>query len=371
MSTKYQFLFVVISFSVIIACEKVDVPDPTEVPMSGPVFYSDLDLGGLPFSAQAGVDNYLMDATFKRDPLTGTVDLIGYLRPEDCNARSCVNSLKIILRDKKRANASFNIDQMINTSEIEFASTFSRDSALVKFIPSENSVTDATVFTWQINDEKEVHNRRSLESTLNRYDDYQVKLNLNHGSCKSLQIQTVNLSNGGCKTFIRVSDRKAAAVCNGKAPFKYKWSNGMLDSIVTLDAFAANNNVLSVQVIDSEGCMSEASLGFSPGASDERFCRTDFTYDSRLLELVDRGQIVRIFVEVSDQSGVIYRSNGFVQPQQAVFKILEVSDFERNERGQKTKKIVAEINCLLSQQDAPEKEIKLAGRISFAVAYPE
>ncbi|MCB0665592.1 MAG: hypothetical protein KDC80_07205 [Saprospiraceae bacterium] len=356
-----------------ISCEKVDVPDPVEVSDTEPVFYSKLNIGDSQFNASAGIDDYIMDTGFEQDPASSSIKLFGYLRHKNCTVRDCSNSLKIVLGDRLLTNANFNIDQFLSGNTFSYAATYSRDSSIVRFKPVLPELTDATALTWRFNDEKEVHNQRILERVLNRRHNYQLRLSLNQHACQSSQLQTINLATGGCSSRIRISDRKAVVTSTGSPPFRYQWSNGLRDSVITLEAVAVSaSKSLEVKVTDSKGCISEVSLGISPGSVDGQLCQTTFEYDSRLLQINNRENIAKVvYVEIVDNNGVAFRSDGFEQPRDAEFKIIEISDFENNTKGQRTKKIKAAIKCLLSAEDAPEKEIKLSGTVVFAVAYPD
>lgn len=356
----------------VFGCQKVDVPDPVEVPDASPVFYSELNLGDASFNAQAGVDDFIMDASFSRNQMDGSIDLIGELKPRSCSSLNCAKSLKIIIRDRPVAGVDFDVDQLLSRNSLPFPARFSRDSAVVRFKPVLPDLMEATAFTWRINDEREIHNQRIVERVLSRTGDYLVKLSLNQQSCQSSQLQTIHLTRGGCSSRIRIDGRKAIVTSTGVPPFKYQWSDGSQDSVIILDATTVSNTKkLEVKVVDSRGCVSQVALGIGPGIGNDRFCQTIFEYESRYLEIKNRDRSPGVYLEIVDEQGNIYRSDGLEQPGQATFSILEVSDFERNGNGQKTKKIKARIKCMLSARDVPEKEIELSGQIVFAVAYPD
>jgi hypothetical protein len=191
-------------------------------------------------------------------------------------------------------------------------------------------------------------------------------------SCESSQLQTINLSTGGCKTVIRIENGKAFVRNQGKPPFKVSWSNGSQDSVISVDAISTSNTkFLRVKVIDSDQCQSEATIGLGTTSGIDRFCETNFSYSRTALMAGDQLHFGKVLVEYTDHAGIVYRSNGYRQPTEASFKIVEVTDFEKNDRGQKTKKIKCEIKCLLSSRDSPENEFELKGVCVFAVAYPD
>lgn len=353
------------------ACQKVDVPDPVDVGPSQPVFYTDLDLGQGTFSVAAGQDNYVMDADFSVEA-TGYLDLTGYLRPVDCPDRTCRNSLKISLRHREIYQGhDFKVDDILKKENYEYAWTWQRDSVIVTFQPQQ-APDNTTVISWKIDDEREIRNRHQIERILKVDQNYAVLLKVSQQSCESSQLQTVNLTKGGCQSRIRVENRRAVVRSTGVPPFKYQWSTGSRDSVIMIDASVVNTaKKISVKVIDRRNCLSESTLGFSPGTANDHYCETAFSYSTNPLSPASQHHLGRVFIEYRDDQGNLFRSNGYRQPRESSFEILEVSDFEENERGQKTKKIRARISCLLGSRDKPEEEIKLSGLCVFAVAYPD
>ncbi|MBK8503927.1 MAG: hypothetical protein IPL46_17995 [Saprospiraceae bacterium] len=364
-STLFLFLILLLS------CQKVDVPDPVDVAVTEPVFYSEINLGGNPFIASAGKGNYVMDADFNVDADKDILDLIGFLRLSDCTSRPCPNSLRIILRGLYQGGGTFDINQVLAKRDFDFAWTLNRDSALVRFSAPQPAI-ESQVLTWKFPGEKDIRQQDHFERILQIDQDYQVSLHTKEQSCESSQLQIINLATGGCKSVIRVENGKAFVRSLGKPPFKVLWSDGSQDSVVSISAISVSNSkILRVKVIDSDQCESEATIGLGTGTGSDRFCETNFTYSKSTLEASDLLHFGKVLVEYTDDTGVVYRSNGYRQPNEASFKILEVTDFEKNDRGQKTKKIKCEIKCLLSSRDNPEKEIELKGVCVLAVAYPD
>jgi len=132
----------------VLACNKVDVPEP-EQDRASPVFFSNLDVGGSPVSFTAGQDNYLMDASFRRD--SGVIDFIGIMRPSDCTARLCPGSLRIGLRHTRPVTgAANNFSNSLEPKVVKYAFRFTRDSAHVRFLPISQSTDVVQSFVWSI-----------------------------------------------------------------------------------------------------------------------------------------------------------------------------------------------------------------------------
>ena len=126
--------YLLLFMPLVMACNKVDIPEP-EPERESPVFFSNLDVGGLPISLTAGQDSYLMDASFQQD--SGVIDFIGIMRPSDCTARFCPGSLRIGLRHTRPVTgAATNFSNSLEPRVVEYAYRFTRDSALVRFSTS-------------------------------------------------------------------------------------------------------------------------------------------------------------------------------------------------------------------------------------------
>jgi hypothetical protein len=149
------------------------------------------------------------------------------------------------------------------------------------------------------------------------------------------------------------------------------WSTGVTDSVFLLeDASATDLKEINVRVTDSQNCISEASIGYRNPMANDAVCRTDFAYKSQPLQNRDKIQFGKIIVEMINQDGTKFQSDLFQQPATAYFDILEISDFQENERGQKTKKLKISLSLLLFNHTAISDGLKLEGSCTIAVAYP-
>ncbi|NND32670.1 MAG: hypothetical protein HKN76_08775 [Saprospiraceae bacterium] len=351
------------------SCNKIDVPEPVE---EEPIFFSDLQAGDENLDFSAGRDNYLMEANFRIDPNNHVLDLVGILRPADCNSRLCSGSIRISLRHNGPYDrTAFNIDDVFSDLTRDYAWSINRDSARAVFIPklSQDAITKVS---WTFSDLKEVHNKKEIQRVLNVNQDYLLTLEVGQRSCLSSQTQTINLTTGGCKSVIGITNRRVGVRNSGHAPYKYQWSNGSTDSTVQVSAISATDmRTFAVTVTDRNGCVSSASLGMSPGVANDASCFTDFAYSHRFLENEDKLQYGTALIEVVNRDGMILRSDRFKQPADASFRILEVSDFENTDRGFRTKKLKISITSLLANNTNTQEVIKLNGNVVIAVAYPD
>ncbi len=364
-----QFMAVII-ICIWSSCNKVDIPDPVVEP--APVFFTDLSTGSSDFKIAAGKDNYFMDARYELSEENKVLDLIGILRPEDCRGTNCRNSLLVAFRYPEKYDMNkFDIGTLFSKRIFSYAAHYNNEKSAVKFEASSPPENDANVITWKFDDEKEIRNRKVVEKVLENNKDYRVRLQIKTRSCTSAQLQTVNLTTGGCRSLLKVEDGKIRVRSSGKPPFKYQWSNGSTDSLLAITNIATiDRKEIRVRVTDNDGCVSESMIGMSPGASSDHVCEANFGYSRSNLALQNASSFGKARIKLVDEDGVIYQSNIFSQNQDAKFEILEISDFESNSKGQKTKKLKIELACTLYGGDDMMDKLDLKGTCTIAVAHP-
>ncbi len=362
-------LTLLILLFVTLGCEKVTVPDPQPEEQE-PVFFSDLQFGNSSLKLAAGIDNYHLDARFVREG--DVMTFVGTFKPEDCQERQCPGSLRLAIRDVKPFDrASFNINQALREASYNYAWKLNRDSMVVKLNPHHSDPSTANSrIQWSF-DARELNiDNNVVALVFDRHTSYTVELQQNFGQCQSRQIQTLHLAGNSCKCKIVLhnNSRMATVQASGAEPYTYKWSTGS-DSVRT-ELKPLTDQLLWVEVTDANGCVSASEVR-APGTSGFRQdCIADFrTEVVGHLENIDKFQFRKVFVEYIDDGGNRFISNKFSQPRDAFFRVLSVTDFERNAEGHPTKKVNLELSCLLYNQRVDEA-LPLKGKISMAVAYP-
>jgi hypothetical protein len=126
-----------------------------------------------------------------------------------------------------------------------------------------------------------------------------------------------------------------------------------------------------VTVTDSRGCVSEATLGFTAGMAKDTPCTSNFNFTRKFTNNLDKLQLGSTVIEVINRDGRVYRSDVFRQPSSSYFQILEITDFQDNERGQKTKKLKINLNAQLFEKSDAAQLLELKGTCVIAVAYPQ
>ena len=307
MTQFFKRAYFLLFLPLVLACNKVDVPEP-EPEKESPVFFSNFDVGGSPMSLTAGQDNYFMDASYRQD--SGVIDFIGIMRPLDCVSRLCPGSLRIGLRHTRPVTGTTdNVGISLEPRVVDYAYRFTRDSVLVKFIPVPQ-ITDAVQsFVWSIDGESFRPNM-PLETVLIRDRDYQIALQSRARGCSSKQTQTVRIPVGGCRSKIRVKGDGVLSVrSTGVPPLKYNWMNQSKDSVFHIAKLSTlQNRNIRVQVTDANGCISESEIGFDP-SNRAAPCIADFEYNVKRIVNRDHFQLGRVTIDYIDESGVIFTSN--------------------------------------------------------------
>lgn len=343
-----------------LGCDPIDVPDPKD---EGPVFWANLKIDGIDFNPAAGVNDYILEPEYRQfyQPI---ITLRSKLYQKGCTS-GCAPSI----------NVDLNIDVVLDISKAlelggrSYFFRYDQDSSIVTF-KSKRDEKPTTVI-WTIDDEKPLRNLLSLERTLASDRDYKIKLEEQERSCKSWQTQTVNVRTGGCRSVIVRKGRKLGVRSNGKPPLKYVWHDGSTDSLFVFDSVSIDRVLdAGVTVTDAEGCKSSVAIGFVPGVASDADCRSDFTSKSSPLEVYDTPPSKTASITIDDGEGRRYVSHVFDQRQDARFEILEVSDFEKTDRGEKTKKVKVRISCILFNMDDYNDVKKVEGEMVLAFSYP-
>lgn len=93
----------------------------------------------------------------------------------------------------------------------------------------------------------------------------------------------------------------------------------------------------------------------------------DANYTAVFLPAQDRRLYSSVTVLLTDENGTVYSSKNLVQPGTSNFEILEVADYTKNERDERTKSLDVKFNCIVKNG---AKEINLTDcRARIAVAY--
>ena len=360
-----------------LGCNKIDVPEPVE---EAPVFYFNFDLENTNTSLSTGQSNYLMDANYVV-PANGILQFIGTLKPKDCRAL-CPGSLRIIIRDKQKFDASgFDVSNALTRKKYRYQWKIRRDSVSIHFM---NETKSETPFKSQWNLGNGVTTSTTNPTMTFGRKPFRVGLNVvNQAGCESTQIQSFNIEKGShCRSFIvpgtSTNQRVLEVRSIGKPPFSYTWNTGATDSLILLNSISSTSlrKSFKVTVTDAEGCESVSGFNLAQTNADvnslKAICIADFKSDIKFVSnTVATSGAGLISIDYMDQEGAMFSSQEFRQPDDAFFEIISVEDFSRNDRNQSVKKLGIQFSCNLYGTQT-NREIKIRNAKGFmAVAYPD
>ena len=363
------FIFLLLTL-LTVGCEKVSLPDPVE---EVPIFTSKLSLGDQTLDLAAGRENYELATRFNKDD-KGVVTFLGILKPKDCRDNNrCPQSLRFAIRDQSIFDpATFRVDQALKVRNYAYSWNHHRDSVQVALVVDDLSPNLSQVpAQWDFGQARVLkQDHRGALLAIDRTQTYRISYTITRGNLLSQQVQTVNLTEGGCRCVIATNGKEISVRAMGEAPFQYQWSTG--DTTQTLVRANASVRKFEVTVTDAKGCVSKAALSPSIASVDvTNFSSVSFDIKKQgHVATLDRLQLGQVVIEYIDRNQQTFSSQRFSQPEDSYFNITDVSEFEENAAGQRTKKLQIELSCLLFDASV-DNHRPLMGKATIAVAYPD
>ena len=382
----------------VLGCRKIDV-EPTA---GDPVFSVEAKFNGNTKIWQAGLEDYYMFSSFKKDSLD-VYEFSGRLAKTD-SLDGEVFTVRI--RNYKQVSQGLpDINEAVNTGiDFMFASKTGIDTIWQTNVDTLGITTtfDATAsilpatpvdLYWNFGDS-------TFGSTITATHSYtnlpnqpiMLSIMAQDSSCGSSISKPLNTNNSSnCDLTINQpyfltpinidSGLVIKLITSGTSPYQFLWNDSStLDSIILTDDI---NGVIgaSVTVTDATGCTVSGSIftkinqGTIPPLCVARFNNSPLIIDSDTVVTIDSIitgdglQLSKIKIEYTDINGKFYSSFLQSQPSSSFIKILKTEDYENNENNEKTKKITLEYNCRLWSETGDFIDIT-DGKAVIAVAYP-
>jgi PKD repeat protein len=348
----FNFYILLFFLGICLSCAKKKYPDPLVIENAA-VFYSKLTINNSPVLLEAGVNGYYMYSSYIQDSVSLVYGFIADLRQSNCS--NCTNRLKIQINDYKISflNEPALIDSSLHPAKYSYLAGDPVPSYSVKFNPFSSSDS----YRWDFGDGtfSVVQNPVKLFS---RSGIYNICLTTQDASgCVSsiCNKEKIDLSNKLCRTFITASAIAGDSVnftnttVGGYPPYQYLWNFG--------DGTTSNQNSythtykyrggypVSLRVVDAHGDTAVANYNVKT-KNDVSSCAANYSISS-IAQLPLNPALSQIIITWVDANGVVYTSDNSLQPNDSSFEIVSVSDSERNENGQTTKKVTAKFNCRL------------------------
>ncbi len=378
MKFKKHIVLLICAFITIVSCNKKSLPSEPNAPV---VFYLKGDIDNQPVVLEAGNSNYYLNTSFFWD----TNQVCRF--KSDLYDRSCAGSCKgyaatIILNDSKisLSNSRVNLDAVLKTGMYLFNEKDLPSTHYLMDLAPEISNSPNETFDWTI----ENHLSTTITSkeycpaiVLNANQVYNVALNFHNGnSCNAIHLNTYKIGAPVQTTIAAIRNLGAPGATydfscqtTGKAPFQYLWNfgNGISSNLPNpshaYQIILNGRSTVTLQVVDANNdtCKSYYQVQTSGDPS------CDANFKASFKALPDTKAFSTITIMITDPSGRVYSSKNVNQPNTSFFEITEVNDYIKNAENLPTKRMLANLNCVLSDG---VNQIKLTNtQVSMAFAY--
>lgn len=383
--------------ALLVGCRKIDL-----APVDGnPIFTATAKLDGDTHEWQAGVNDYYMFSSFKKDSL-GVYEFSGSFTKTDSIGGEV---LTVRIRDFQQlptgqpditnalnrdllfaSQTGIDIVETTILDTIGWATNFNTAGSIVPNGPVNYQwdFGDGTSDTVGISSISHLYGSLPTQSVTLTIRDLnnscaasltkQLNLNANSQPCGlAFNLQLVNPANPDSGLLI-------VAQPAGVQPFIYVWSTNEVNPFIIIDSIGQIG--ASVTITDGSGCTVSGSVQTTVGQGTTLLpiCVANFsnspvvviTQDTVVIDTIlvgDSLQFSKAKIEYTDSNGKFYSS--FLGPQSATsyIKVLEVKNYEKNENGEKTKQVSLEFTCRLWDELGNFIEVS-AGMAVIAVAYP-
>ena len=367
-----KLLFIIAIATLIFSgCKKKE----PEVINEDPVFSFTGNINGSALNYRSGTNNYYMFSSYLSNS-DNVVEYISELKDKSCSG-VCANSFKLRLKNYRPSNGALTkIDSSLQqryynySSPIGTANTYS-----VTFVHQFIGGT-AQNFTWTFDD----GTTSTLASPTRIYDKpgkYAVCLKIESSNgCSSSVCGSVKIGQVGDfveSGFSSASSGNSISFTSlpvlGVAPYQYLWDFG--DGMNSNEANPIHNYTIpgvykvNLRVTDSKNNSDSFENNVNtqnPGAT----CMTRFSFVKKAL--INPLNLFNVAIEWTDSNGTVYTSENNGNPGSNGFKIISIEDYKINEKGNKTKKMKALLNCTLF--NGSNSVLLKDAEIVFAIAYP-
>ncbi len=388
----YKFLIISTLFA---ACNKVEL-DPED---GEPVFTAEAKFDGNPKAWQAGVEDFYMFSSFEKDDFDVHVFSGSFTKTDSIVSGE---SLAFHIRDYQQlAEGSPDIIEALEHS-FGFADMSGNDSTLVTTIDTVwNAIFFVTqsiqpsgiqvIYEWDFGDQG---GDTTLQDSISHiYEDtpHNVPVTLTvkaaNNSCSGFYTKyiTANGNAQNCQLNFNIdtftfNSITITALPSGVAPYQYLWSDSTITgSTYYLQLNPVGMTYVAVTVTDALGCAVSGGLSTTiVSGTLPTICVAAFDYsiqqeliDSQYYQIIyaDSLQLSKITIVYTNTEGIQYRSDRQPQEPNATIKILEVDEYDTNEKGEKTKKLTLEFTCRLWNEQGSFIDVT-EGKAVIAVAYP-
>jgi hypothetical protein len=344
------FILLIIALLANSSCRKREYP-PEQKLVQGEVFMMDALIDNVPVSLKAGSNSYYCYSSCKQ-ATGGVYQFVSELRKYGCT--SCEASFYMQINDRAPlpAGSAVTPDSVLRPGSFQYAPGSDYMNTF-KFTPSFNKT--ATAWLWDFGD----GTSSSLQSPAHNYSQagkYKVCVKATGSAgCTDVACNDLTVFENGDVLFAGISaadlgQKKArfTAQVTGKEPLSITWhfGDGTQDTtrIAEHEYSWPGGYPVTLVVKDADGHIGESHYNYVT-SGDASSCAVNFGMVKQSAVL---SGLSKVKIRWTDNNGKVFVSDKVVQPATSSFEIISVSDFDRNEQGDRTKLLTMKINVLLS-----------------------
>ncbi len=343
------------------ACKKADLPNDIQ---ENPIFHAAFQFGGQPDTLTAGLHGiYLFTGSYRDDHQP--FNLTGSFAPADCPAADCPGTFTVRLRTRAILDSTFadgdygyywvnSPDSTIYQMDLQAVPGFAGPYECVWTLRDSLHYSGPmlTYFTQQASlfrVRQEVSRSDGFLSTIERQISPQGV-----DACPNVNITTLQVPGD---TFFRLH-----AVITPAFDPVIAWSTGSNEPLIAV--MPAPGESYSVTVTNpGNSCTATASLRLPDWAGNKQ--TANFTVDVYPTDLHFQNLAV---IEWIDGQGIRWSSQLGPQANDAQFQVLDATPYEKNERGEPTRKLRIRFDCRLYNDGGAWQT--MSGETVVAVGWP-
>ncbi len=339
------FLYSVLLVIVITAgCRKKEFPESRAAVTSD--FYCNGTIDGAAISLNAGKDHYYMFSSNNQDA-NGLYSFVAEIKPGNCD--NCNNSIKVKINDFRLTLPG---DKPLADSSL-VQGLYSMNSNY-NYAVQYNSIFNQTGirYLWEFGDGTKSAQANPVH-TYSAQGNYSVGLRItSNNGCDQLIRSTEKISYPAKNCRISVEgDSVNTVICSayvqGVVPYRYLWDfgdNKTSTLVKPSHTYAVKGTYqISLRLIDTNNDTTVAKYNHAT-KTQPMVCLTNYSVAS-VTPVLNPLAFSNVTVTWTDYNGTVYTSDNPLQPAANKFEVLSVENYEKNEKGESTKKLKVRFKC--------------------------
>lgn len=339
---KAHFIIILFLFVLVGGCKKKDFPPDTTINESGLYFKATIDAKEVVLSA--GQDNYYFYASTQTENNLNTFS--SELKVANCT--DCRNRLKLTFYDYQYSSTTpTRIDSSIRVGLYSYVGA---SGWQVQFSGRTNQVAKA--YFWNFGDGSTSNEQYPLHTyaksgkylvalkitSSSGCEQYMTRIETIKDTLEQLNISSYYIDNNTLRFQTNINDTTSGT-------YLWDFGDGSTSTLVTPSHNYTIPGTYPVKLtFIRNSSLDTLSTSYNTATQTTPMpCLTNYNITS--ISYKNTSVLSKVVVEWTDENGITYRSDGGKQPNDVTFKILSVSDYEENEKGEKTKKINVLFDC--------------------------